>query len=249
MLDEFTGLFNFDGIIEGGGGFVLDLKAFHGVEGGDVNGDQTADNVGQLVDFVVGGAATLAVADRGHLSVMDVIEVGGRLFFEANFLVFASANPAHSSQAIVDGAANSVIGEGHEVGAEFRVEALGGFEQAEHAVADQIVEFDVFGECFPDLACDGSHIRRVLFRDVRFGHADGKGGRFAALLFLCDPGFGGLSFAYGAGRGSGRFQAGHIGDRLRAARAEFFSGALFFRRIHVDLIVFAHRWIMPLPIS
>ena len=81
---------------------------------------------------------------------------------EARACVLAAAHPAHAAQAIVDGAADAVVGEGHEVGAVLGIVAIGRLEQADHAVLDEVVELDLLGDRLLDLAGDRAHVRHVL---------------------------------------------------------------------------------------
>jgi hypothetical protein len=66
------------------------------------------------------------------------------------------------SEVVENGATNSMFGEGIELAAMFRPEAVDGLNEANGASRDQVIKFYLPGKMAMDFECDEAHLRKVI---------------------------------------------------------------------------------------
>jgi hypothetical protein len=132
----------------GAKGLILDLEVFYALQAGREDGCQTLDGSRDLPTIIIGRGSTFVAS---HLLIVLALEVGRGPFAYVDLGKVATFQRAHLAEAVVDGALDAVVGEGQKVGTELGVEAVGGLDEPDVSVGDEVFDVEAGAELFTHL--------------------------------------------------------------------------------------------------
>ncbi len=121
---------------------------------------QACHRIGDVTHIIVEGAPAVA---SSLLAVRQISKVGGRALTHEGRAGIRSLQHPHLPQAIKDSTFDAVVGKRKEVGSYLGIKAVGGLEQTNLPIGDELLDLELCVELLADSRRQRPHVRAVLF--------------------------------------------------------------------------------------